>query len=179
VSHINRYAVGWQLAGSSSEDAAGWQIVNPYDLIPVVDISAPVDAYSNGIPATDYPITPATPHYPQYPPPSPRTLEPYRSDEELCPKTPEYRPYSDDDNDDFDLPIDLTLSPTTIPRRAPASVAPPTPQSPPNPLRYRAGPAPPPPRPIKKICKRKAITIEHRALRARVRVSLGRRRVGI
>jgi Zinc-finger of C2H2 type len=165
VSQINRYAAGWQLAGSSSEEAAGWQIVNPDDLIPVVDISAPVDAYSTGIPATYYPTTPASPqYYPQYP--SPRTPEPYRSDDEICPQTPEYRPYSGDDNDDFNLPIDLTLSPTPIPRRAPASPTPPTPPSPPNPLRYRAGPAPPPPRPIKKISKRKAITIEQRALRA-------------
>jgi hypothetical protein len=167
VLQINRYAAGLQLAGSSSEDAAGWQIVNPDDLIPVVDISAPVDAYSTGIPAADYPTTSASPqYYHQYPPTSPRTPEPYRSDDELCPQTPEYRPYSGDNNDDFDLPIDLTLSPTPIPRRAPASPAPTTPPSPPNPLRYRAGPAPPPPRPIKKISNRKAITIEQRALRA-------------
>jgi hypothetical protein len=165
VSQINRYAAGWQLAGSSSEEAAGWQIVNHDDLIPVVDISAPVDAYSTGIPATDYLTIPASPqYYPQYP--SPRTPEPYRSDDEICPQTLEYRPYSGDDNDDFNLPIDLTLSPTPIPRRAPASPTPPTPLSPPNPLRYRAGPAPPPPRLIEKISKRKAITIEQRALRA-------------
>ena len=167
VSQINRYAAGWQLAGPSSEDVVGWQIVDPDDIIPVVDISAPVDAYSTGIPATDYPTAPASPQYcPQYPPPSPRTPEPYHSDDDICPQTPEYRLYSGDDNDDFDLPIDLTLSPTPIPRSAPASPAPPTPPSPPNPLRYRAGPAPPPPRPIKKISKRKAITIEQRALRA-------------
>mgnify|MGYP003444313883 CR=1 FL=1 len=80
MSQINRYAAGWQLAGPSSEDAAGWQIVDPDDLIPVVDISAPVDAYSTGVPATDYPTTPASPqYYPQYP--SPRTPEPYRSDD--------------------------------------------------------------------------------------------------
>jgi hypothetical protein len=82
------------------------------------------------------------------------------------PQTLEYRPYSGDDNDEFNLSIDLTLSSTPIPRRAPASPTPLTPPSPPNPLRYRAGPAHPPPRPIKKISKRKAITIEQRALRA-------------
>ena len=101
MSQINRYAAGWQLAGPSSEDAAGWQIVDPDDLIPVVGISAPVDAYSTGIPATDYPTKAASPqYYPQYP--SPRTPEPYRSDDEICPQTPEYRPYSDDD-DDFEV----------------------------------------------------------------------------
>jgi hypothetical protein len=84
VSQINRYTAGWQLAGSSSEDAVGWQIVNPDDLIPVVDISAPVDAYSTGIPASYYPATPSSPqYYPQYPPPSPRTPEPYRINDEL------------------------------------------------------------------------------------------------
>jgi hypothetical protein len=166
VSNINRYETGWQLAGPSSEDAAGSQIVDPDDLIPVVDISAPVYEYSTGIPATDYLTTPASPqYYPQYPPPSTRTPEPYYSDNEVCPQTPEYSPYSGDDADDFNLPIDLTLSPTPIPRRAPASPAPPTPPLPPNPLRYRAGPAPPPPRPIKTISKRMAITIEQRELR--------------
>jgi hypothetical protein len=130
--------------------------VDPDDLIPVVDISAPVDAYSTGIPATDYPTTPASPqYYPQYPPPSSWTPEPYYSDNEVCPQTPEYRPYSGDDADDFKLPIDLTLSPTQIARRAPASPAPPIPPSPPNPLRYRAGPAPPPPRPIKRSANAK------------------------
>jgi hypothetical protein len=92
--------------------------------------------------------------------------EPYYSDNEVCPQTPEYRPYSGDDADDFNLPIDLTLSPTPIPRRAPASPAPPTPLSAPKPLRYRAGPAPRPPNPIKMISLRKAITSEQRALRA-------------
>jgi hypothetical protein len=60
VLQINRYAAGLQLV-ESSEDTAGWQIVNPEDLIPVVDISAPVDAFSTGIPATDYPAAPASP----------------------------------------------------------------------------------------------------------------------
>jgi hypothetical protein len=74
VSQINRYAAGWQLAGPSSDDAADWQIVNPDDLIPFVDISAPVDAFSTGIPASDYPTTPASSqYYRQYPPPIPRT----------------------------------------------------------------------------------------------------------
>jgi hypothetical protein len=61
LSQINRYAAGWQLTGSS-EDAAGWQIVDPDDLIPVVDISAPVDAYLTGIPATDYTTASASLH---------------------------------------------------------------------------------------------------------------------
>jgi hypothetical protein len=58
----------------------------------------------------------------------------------------------------------MMFSPTPIPRRSPAPPMPPTPASPPNPLRYRANPAPTPPRPIRKIGKRKAITIEQRGL---------------
>jgi hypothetical protein len=116
VLQINRYAAGLQLAGPSSEDASDWQIVNHEDLIPVVDISAPASAFSTGITASDYPTTLASPQsYLQYPPPSPRTPEPYYSDNEVCPQTPEYRPYSGDDADDFNLPIDLKLSPTPIP----------------------------------------------------------------
>jgi hypothetical protein len=48
VSQINRYAAGWQLAGSS-EDTADWQIVDPDDLIPVLDISTPVDSYPSRV----------------------------------------------------------------------------------------------------------------------------------
>jgi hypothetical protein len=116
--------------------------VNPDDLFPVVDISALVDVYPTRVPVFEQ----GPQHYPNTRPASPRT--------------PEYFSRYDDDDD---FPLEETLSPTPIPRRAPASPTPPTPPSPPNPLCYRAGPTPTPPRPIKKISKRKAITIEQRA----------------
>jgi hypothetical protein len=96
--------------------------VDPDDLIPAVDISEQVAAYSTRIPATDYPATQASPqYYPQYPPPSPRNPPPYNSDnDDVCPRIQQYRSYPCEDNDNFDLPIDLTLSPTPVSRRAPA-----------------------------------------------------------
>jgi hypothetical protein len=156
VSHINRYAAGWQLAGLS-EDTADWQIVDPNDLIPVLYISAPVDRYPSRVTQQEYyPTPPPSPQY--YRPPNPRTPEHYpRYD---CPPTPEYHPEFEEE-----FLIYLMLSPTPIPRRSPTPPTPLTSASPPNPLRYRADPAPTPPRPIKKIRKRKAITIEQRALR--------------
>jgi hypothetical protein len=73
VSQINRYAAGWQLAGSS-EDTAGLQIVDPDDLIPVLDISAPFGPYHSSVTQQEYYLTPApSPQY--YPPPSPLTPE--------------------------------------------------------------------------------------------------------
>ena len=167
--------------------AARWTIIRrscrladfePDDLIAVVDVSAPVDAYSTGIPATDYPTAPASPqYYHQYPPPSPRNTEPYRSDDEICPQTPEYCPYFGDDAED-DFPIDLTLSPTPIPRRAPASTTPPTPPSPPT--RYATAPAR---RLLRRgRSRRSASGRRSRSNSARCArrgsVSLGRRRVG-
>jgi hypothetical protein len=130
VSQINRYAAGWQLEGSS-EDTAYWQIVDLDDLIPVLDISAPVVPYPSRVTQQEC-----------YPPPSPRTPE--HCPRYDCPPTPEYQPEFREE-----FPIDLTLSPTPIPRRSPTPPTPPTPTSPPNPLRYRACPAPMPPRPIK------------------------------
>jgi hypothetical protein len=162
MSQINRYAIAWLLAGSC-EDAVGMQVVSSDDLIPVVDISTPVDAYSTGIPATVYPTTPASPiHYPHYPPPGPQTPGPYHSDDDVCPQTPEYRPYFGDDDD---IPNDLILSPIPIPCRVPAWPAPPTLPSPHSPQDYSPEPAPPP-MPVKKISKRKASAIHE--LKSRV-----------
>jgi hypothetical protein len=153
-----------------NRNEAGWQLVDPDDLIPEIDISedlsarAAVDPYLNYVPGPRtpeyYPTPPRTPEY--YPTP-PRTPEYYPTP----PRTPEY--YATPPADGF--PLEDTLSP----QRPIAATPPPPPlrsrpvPSPLSPstdsLRFRAGPAPPPPRPVKKINKRKAITIEQRAIR--------------
>jgi hypothetical protein len=108
-----------------------------------------------------YPTPPRTPEY--YPTP-PHTPEYFPTP----PRTPEYYPTALAD----ELPLEDTLSPqrpsATNPPRPPFRSQPvPSPLSPStDPLRFCAGPAPPPPRAVKKIIKRKAITIEQRAIRA-------------
>jgi Zinc-finger of C2H2 type len=156
VSQINRYE-------------ADWQLVDPDDLIPEIDISEDLSARAAVDPYLDYVPGPRTPEYyptpprtPEHYPTPPRTPEHYHTP----PRTPEYYPTPPADG----FPLEDTLSPqrpfvVTSPPPPPLRSRPvPSPST--NPLRFRAGPAPPPPRPVKKISKRKAITIEQRAVRA-------------
>jgi hypothetical protein len=150
---------------------AGWKLVDPDDLIPEIDISedlstrAAVDPYLDYVPGPRTPgYYPTPPHTPEYYTTPPHTPEYFPTP----PRTPEYYPTALAD----EFPLEDTLSP-----QRPSAKNPPRPRfrSQPvpsplwpstDPLRFRAGPAPPPPRPVKKINKRKAITIEQRAIRA-------------
>jgi Zinc-finger of C2H2 type len=158
VSQISE-GTAWDHAAGSSGGLPGWQLVDPEDLIPVVDISVPVDSIiynSTRLPSYD----------PDYGPEFDAEVE-----EELR-RNREYQEGAEEENPDYsyydqflgDYPLEETLSPTSSPRRQ--NCDPRTPLEEENPHRYRAGPAPTPPRPTKHIKKRKAITIEQRAVRA-------------
>ena len=166
---------------------AGLELVNPDDLLPVVDISGPVYPWR--------PLSPLSPGaaYPSTPPPQEDEFFPYESlspQSNPCPPSPQYFDSCPPSPQYFDSCPPSPQYPIEKPspqRSPPAPATPPfnplrskpAPSTPPfNPLRSRPIPppraeprpepprAPTPPRPIKKIKKRKAIATEQRQLRA-------------